>query len=75
MSLSERRNKSRHSRQTCTRITLQAKKPVSKKSGQKAKEGIFKKHFPGSSDGKASACNPGDPGLIPGFGKIPWRRK
>ena len=31
--------------------------------------------FPGGSDGKASACNAGDPGLIPGLGKIPWRRK
>ena len=24
--------------------------------------------FPGSSDGKESACNVGDPGLIPGSG-------
>ena len=24
---------------------------------------------------KESACNAGDPGLIPGSGKIPWRRK
>ena len=35
--------------------------------------------FPGSSDGKASVCNEGDLGLIPGFdpwvGNIPWRRK
>ena len=23
--------------------------------------------FPGGSDGKGSACNAGDPGLIPGF--------
>ena len=30
--------------------------------------------FPGNSDGKESACNAGDLGLIPGFGKI-WRRK
>ena len=30
--------------------------------------------FPGSSAGKESACNAGDPGLIPGVGKIPWRR-
>ena len=29
---------------------------------------------PGGSDGKESACNAGDPGLIPGLG-IPWRRK
>ena len=27
--------------------------------------------FPGSSDGKASARNVGDPGLIPGLGKSP----
>ena len=31
--------------------------------------------FPGGSDGKDSTCNVGDPGLIPGVGKIPWRRK
>ena len=30
--------------------------------------------FPGSSDGKESACNAGDLGSIPGPGKIPWRR-
>ena len=27
--------------------------------------------FPGSSDGKASAYNAGDPGLIPGSGRPP----
>ena len=27
--------------------------------------------FPGSSDGKASACNVGDMGLIPGLGRTP----
>ena len=27
--------------------------------------------FPGSSDGKVSAYNVGDPGLIPGLGRIP----
>ena len=31
--------------------------------------------FPGGSDGKASACNAGDPGSIPGLGRFPWRRK
>ena len=42
--------------------------------------------FPGGSDGKASACNAGDPGSIPGWGrspgegntlawKIPWTEK
>ena len=30
--------------------------------------------FTGGSDGKESACNAGDPGLIAGLG-IPWRRK
>ena len=28
--------------------------------------------FPGGSDGKASACNSGDPGLIPELGRSPW---
>ena len=27
--------------------------------------------FPGSSEGKAFACNVGDPGLIPGSGRSP----
>ena len=27
--------------------------------------------FPGGSDRKASACNAGDPGLIPGLGRSP----
>ena len=27
--------------------------------------------FPGSSTGKESACNAGDPGLIPGSGRSP----
>ena len=27
--------------------------------------------FPGASDGKVSACNVGDPGLIPGSGRSP----
>ena len=31
--------------------------------------------FPGGSDGKASVYHVGDPGSIPGIGKIPWRRK
>ena len=28
-------------------------------------------HFPGGSDSKESACNVGDPGLIPGSGRSP----
>ena len=31
-------------------------------------------HFPDSSAGKESACNVGDPGLIPWVRKICWRR-
>ena len=27
--------------------------------------------FPGGSDSRESACNPGDPGLIPGLGRSP----
>jgi len=29
--------------------------------------------FPGGSDGKESACSSGDPGLILGLGRSPWR--
>ena len=32
---------------------------------------FFFKDFPGGSDGKASAYNAGDPGLIPGLGRSP----
>ena len=31
----------------------------------------FKTDFPGGSDGKESACNAGDPDLIPGWGRSP----
>ena len=30
--------------------------------------------FPGGSEVKASACNAGDLGSIPGSGRSPWRR-
>ena len=57
-----------------------------KKEGRKMKEMYFKgvcvgrstisikQWFPGGSDGKESACNAGDPGVIFGEGRIPWRR-
>ena len=32
---------------------------------------ITVKGFPGGSDGKESACNEGDAGLIPGWGRSP----
>ena len=31
--------------------------------------------FPGGSDGKESACNAGDQGLIPGLGRCPGERE
>ena len=31
--------------------------------------------FPGGSDGKESACNAGDQGLIPGSGRLPGVRE
>ena len=36
--------------------------------------GLGTSSFPSGSVGKESACNAGDPGLIP-VGMIPWRRK
>ena len=33
--------------------------------------GISERGSPGGSDGKESACNAGDPGLIPGFRRSP----
>ena len=33
--------------------------------------GVLIKGFPGGSDGKESACNAGDPRLIPGSGRSP----
>ena len=32
------------------------------------------KYFSGGSSDKESACNAGDPGPIPGSGRVPWRR-
>ena len=31
--------------------------------------------FTGSSVGKQSACNSGDPSSIPGLGRFPWRKE
>ena len=36
---------------------------------------LIKEDFPGGSAGKASACNAGDLGSIPGLGRSPWRRE
>ena len=35
---------------------------------------LSKNGLPGSSDGKESVCNTGDPGSIPGLGKSPGAR-
>ena len=32
---------------------------------------LFHKPFAGASDDKESACNAGDPGLVPGLGRSP----
>ena len=37
--------------------------------------GILDFDFPSGSDGKESACNAGDPGLIPGLGRSPGEGK
>ena len=66
---------------TCTEVFQKGKK-----EGRKMKEMYFKgvcvgrstisikQWFPGGSDGKESACNAGDSGVIFGEGRIPWRR-
>ena len=41
---------------------------ITTKKRKKLKENLS---FPGSSDGKVSACNAGDPGSIPGSGRSP----
>ena len=46
-----------------------SKPQVFKESG--LREGPLGGDFPGGSDGKASARNAGDPGLIPGLGRSP----
>ena len=41
----------------------------------KGEPGIWRKAFPGGSDGKESACNAGDLGSHAWVGKIPRRRE
>ena len=36
---------------------------------------VFSEGFPCGSAGKESTCSAGDPGLIPGLGRFPWRRE
>ena len=37
-------------------------------------DSLFMGGFPDGSNGKECACNVGDPGFDPWFGKIPWKR-
>ena len=46
-------------------LTLQLD-PLQSEPPVKPNEAIFRRGFPGTSAGKESACNAGDPGLIPG---------
>ena len=38
-------------------------------------QGLLRRNFSCGSAGKEFACNTGDLGLIPGLGKVPWRRE
>ena len=44
---------------------------IKKKRHHFANQFPYNLRFPGSSDDKESACNTGDPGLIPGSGRSP----
>ena len=55
------------------RRILQLKDQNSVTIVQTSKE-IISWHYGCSSAGKESACNAGDPGLIPGLERFPWRR-
>ena len=54
-------------------MTQQQQQHTGKCSTVKANISILMIHygFPGGSDGKASACNVGDPSSIPGLGRSP----
>ena len=51
-------------------LTLQVN-PLQSEPPVKPNEAIFRRGFPGTSAGKESACNAGDPGLIPGSERSP----
>ena len=62
----------------CLVSTLYSRDPRARAPGKKASPdqhmsswGYLYAGFPGSSNGKESACNAGDLGLIPGLGKSP----
>ena len=46
-------------------------KPVGRLIWSRIRVSMDHKGFRGGSDGKESACNAGDPGLIPGLGRSP----
>ena len=59
---------------THSQMQVMKRKRVNKKSSTllpKEMEAQSCHFFPGGSEGKASACSVGDPGLIPGLGRCP----
>ena len=59
---------------THSQMQVMKRKRVNKKSSTllpKEMEAQSCHFFPGGSEGKASACSVGDPGLIPGLGRSP----
>ena len=54
-----------------TKMSINFKRLNTKECFQNKKNYIKKLGFLSSSDGKASACNAGDPGSIPGSGRSP----
>ena len=63
------RKKSETIERLSTQVILH--KPASLAKGLFSRLEGLNEGFSGSSDGKESACNVGDPGLIPGSGRSP----
>ena len=51
--------------------TLRENQEKGKKKNGRQERAVFSMDFPGGSDGKASVCNAGDLGSIPGSGGFP----
>ena len=55
----------------CDRIQIRKLKQYNEQKGKSSNSRKLSWNFPGGSEGKVSACNVGDLGLIPGSGKSP----
>ena len=55
----------------CKFAYIEGKKKLKKETDQTGRWQFNKEGFPHNSVGKSSACNTGDPGLIPGSGRSP----